>query len=133
MDFVNSALLIDVTRNGLTGEILHSHSHSSSPLPLRYRSRRVRRTRLQAALLSRLPGGIIQLNKRLVSLRDIGDDGAELGFGDGTVTRADLVVGGDGIRSVSFLLPLHDHHLLLSSLIRLFFFPNEMDAHSHDR
>lgn len=46
-----------------------------------------------------MPDGIIKLNKRLSSLENI-DFGVKLRFEDETETMADLVVGGDGIRSV---------------------------------
>lgn len=90
-------------RNGLNGEIINSRSSAESTLPLKYRSRRVRRTRLQSALLARVPEGVIQLNKELLSLEDVKDGGLRLIFKDGTETTADLVLGGDGIRSVRFV------------------------------
>lgn len=86
-------------RNGLSGEIKRVKPVPSS-VPLKYRSRRVRRTRLQAALISKVPPGIIQLNKKLVSVQDVGTQGVHLTFEDGTKTNADLLIGGDGIRSV---------------------------------
>ena len=66
----------------------------------RYRGQRVRRTRLQAALIAKVPKGVIQLRKRLVSLDNLEEGGVRLRFEDGEETVADLVVGGDGIRSV---------------------------------
>jgi salicylate hydroxylase len=63
----------------------------------------VRRTRLQAALIAKVPEGVIKLRKRLVSLSDLGTEGVRLVFEDGEEVVADLVVGGDGIRSVCFL------------------------------
>ncbi|PVH73793.1 putative FAD-binding monooxygenase [Cadophora sp. DSE1049] len=83
--------------NGVTGEVLKS-TGKQKPLE-RYQPQRVRRTRLQAALKSVVPEGIIKLNMRLSSL-EILDVGVKLTFDDGTETFADLVVGGDGIRSV---------------------------------
>ncbi len=65
-----------------------------------YRGQRVRRTRLQAALVAKVPDGIIKLRKRLVSLSNLQEGGARLLFEDGEEVVADLVVGGDGIRSV---------------------------------
>lgn len=44
---------------------------------------------------------MIRLSKKLERAVDLGDDGVELVFGDGTSEIADLVVGADGIRSVS--------------------------------
>jgi salicylate hydroxylase len=64
----------------------------------------VRRTRLQAALIAKVPEGVIKLRKRLTSLNDLGSEGVRLVFEDGEDVVADLVVGGDGIRSVCFLI-----------------------------
>ena len=86
-----------VSRNGVTGDIIKT-TGKRKPLE-RYQPARVRRTRLQAALKSVVPDGIVQLNKRLSSLENI-DSGVKLRFEDGTETTADVVVGGDGIRSV---------------------------------
>jgi salicylate hydroxylase len=63
----------------------------------------VRRTRLQAALIAKVPEGVIKLRKRLISLSNIDGGGVHLFFEDGEEVVADLVVGGDGIRSVCFL------------------------------
>ena len=68
-----------------------------------YRGQRVRRTRLQAALIAKVPEGAIKLRKRLVSLINIDEGGAHLAFEGGEEVIADLVIGGDGIRSVCFL------------------------------
>ncbi|KAJ9609973.1 hypothetical protein H2200_006303 [Cladophialophora chaetospira] len=87
-------------RNGLTGEIVGRTGPGPVGLEVRYQARRVRRTRLQSSLMGRVPRGVIQLNKRLKGMEDLGDEGVRLRFEDGTETIADLVVGGDGIRSV---------------------------------
>jgi len=63
----------------------------------------VRRTRLQAALIAKVLTGVIKLRKRLVSLANIEEGGVNLVFEDGEEVVADLVIGGDGIRSVRFL------------------------------
>lgn len=90
-------------RNGLTGEVVGGTGPVG--LPLRYQPRRVRRTRLQSALKAEVKPGVIQLNKKLVSLQDLGDEeGVKLTFEDDTAFVADLVVGADGIRSVSCAL-----------------------------
>ena len=87
-----------IFRNGLNGELVKRNNPSS--LPIHYQPHRVRRTRLQSALKAKVPEGIIRLNKRLSSLEDLEGDGVRLHFEDGTETIADLVIGGDGIRSV---------------------------------
>ncbi|KIV81073.1 hypothetical protein PV11_08523 [Exophiala sideris] len=87
-----------IHRNGLTGEKVGGTSVAN--LPIKYQPRRVRRTRLQSALISKVPPGVIQLNKKLASLEDLDTEGVRLTFQDGTIHTADLVVGADGIRSV---------------------------------
>ncbi len=86
-------------RNGLTGDVLKTKNPSN--LPFKYQPQRVRRTRLQSALKSTVPEGIIKLNKRLSTLENLGSS-VKLTFEDREETVADLVVGGDGIRSVCF-------------------------------
>lgn len=76
---------------------------ASNALP-QYRGQRVRRTRLQKELIAKVPQGIIQFKKRLLSLENLEEGGVLLQFEDGEETVADLVVGGDGIRSVRTLL-----------------------------
>jgi len=84
------------SRNGYTGEIVLPEPGT----PRKRGPTRVRRARLQAALAAQVPQGIIKFNKKLVSLQDLEDGGVTLEFADGTNTTADLVVGGDGVRSV---------------------------------
>jgi salicylate hydroxylase len=85
-------------RNGLTGELLKTTGQGK--YPVKYHSQRVRRTRLQSALKAKVPEGIIKLKKRLSTLENLGAEGVKLIFDDGTEATADLVVGGDGVRSV---------------------------------
>lgn len=59
---------------------------------------------LQDALKSRVPLQRIQLKKRLVDLVQQPEGGVMLLFEDGTTAYADLVIGADGIRSVSMLV-----------------------------
>lgn len=61
---------------------------------------RTQRTKLQSALLAHVPPGVIRLSKKLEKITDLGQNGIELRFADGTSETADLVVGADGIRSV---------------------------------
>jgi salicylate hydroxylase len=84
------------SRNGYTGEIVLPEPG----IPRKRGPTRVRRARLQAALAAQVSQGVIKFNKKLVSLQDLEDGGVTLEFADGTNTTADLVVGGDGVRSV---------------------------------
>lgn len=61
---------------------------------------RARRTRLQSALLSRVPEGLIQFDKKVVSLENLSGQGVRLVFQDQTEAIADIVVGADGLHSV---------------------------------
>ena len=96
----SSVYRLSTRSNGLTGEALREQK-STSVAP-KYRGQRVRRTRLQAALIRQVPEGAIKLRKRLVSLENRNEGGVRLLFEDGEEVVADLVVGGDGIRSVWF-------------------------------
>lgn len=78
-----------------------------SPFPKEYQALRVKRTRLQKSLLDAVPKGIIQLNKRLVSMEDLDDGGVCIQFEDSKEETVDLVVGADGIRSVYSLAIPH--------------------------
>lgn len=85
--------------NGRSGEELHRREKpktSSGHTPVR-----TQRTKLQSALLSQIDSANILLSKKLLNLVDRGAAGVELQFKDGYSTIADLVVGADGIRSVS--------------------------------
>lgn len=93
-------------RDGVTGEMLYEYPPYLGEW--RYHDTRVRRTVLQDALKSAVPPHIIQLKKRLVAVVQRLEGGAELHFEDGTFAYADLVIGADGIRSVStFLLIIY--------------------------
>ncbi|EEA19988.1 conserved hypothetical protein [Talaromyces marneffei ATCC 18224] len=70
-----------------------------------------RRTQLQGALINQVPAGIIQLRKELVLIENVPEGGANLNFSDGTEAFADLVVGGDGIRSVVRQTAFPDHNI----------------------
>jgi len=93
--------LMHAGRNGLNGTPLKEQSFVA--VVPKYRGQRVRRTRLQAALKAKVPEGVIKLRKRLVSLENLDGEGTRLVFEDGEEVIADLVIGGDGIRSVRVL------------------------------
>ncbi|KAJ0415081.1 hypothetical protein BJY00DRAFT_305133 [Aspergillus carlsbadensis] len=99
-------------RNGRTGVVVPVKERKEKEEDPRFASIRARRTRLQAALLAQVPAGVIQFGKKLVEIRDLGQgQGVALRFLDGTETRADFVVGADGIRSIVRRALFPEHHL----------------------
>jgi salicylate hydroxylase len=86
--------------NGQTGEEVHRLERALETETKKRPNIRTQRTKLQSALLAHVKPGVIHLSKKLVLLSDLGADGVELRFQDGTVALADVVVGADGIRSV---------------------------------
>lgn len=83
----------------MTGEVLYQYPPYVGEA--RYHDTRVRRTVLQDALKSRVPSNVIRLQKRLVDVITQPDGGVTALFEDGTSAYADLIIGADGIRSVS--------------------------------
>ncbi|KAF1851266.1 FAD/NAD(P)-binding domain-containing protein, partial [Cucurbitaria berberidis CBS 394.84] len=85
-------------RNGRSGTELHRREKPRDDS--RRPPTRTQRTKLQSALLAHINPGVIQLSKQLTRIMDLGKEGVELHFKDGSSAVADLVVGADGIRSV---------------------------------
>ncbi|KAL3462381.1 hypothetical protein BJX64DRAFT_288501 [Aspergillus heterothallicus] len=105
-------------RNGRTGEAVVLDSADSAALAdktaqedLKFAGIRARRTRLQRTLLEQIPQGVIEYGKKVVGVRDLGEEGVELVFLDGETARVDVVVGADGIRSIVRRTIFPDHHL----------------------
>lgn len=67
-----------------------------------HRTARFHRAHLHGALLSHVPKENVKLGKKISSINTEGK-GVDLGFEDGSTATADLVIGADGIRSVSHL------------------------------
>ncbi|KAJ5568686.1 FAD-binding monooxygenase [Penicillium hetheringtonii] len=95
-------------RNAYTGKIIDVIEHPSTN---QRGAIRARRTRLQQALLAKVPDGIIQYNKKLVCLENLPGDGVRLVFQDDTEVFADIVVGADGIHSIVRRSLFPDHTL----------------------
>lgn len=89
-------------RNGYTGETVLKQPWPENAQEDKRGAIRARRTRLQSGLLEKVVPGTIQFSKKLVALENLGENGALLRFEDGTEATADLVVGAEGIRSVSW-------------------------------
>ncbi|WVF67004.1 hypothetical protein IAT40_001747 [Kwoniella sp. CBS 6097] len=96
-------------RNGITGELLARKYQKVNPdAPPRSR---IERYKLQRALLSQIPEGLIQLSKRLSRIKEDAK-GTTLSFEDGTNAGPfDLVIGADGLRSVVRQHSFPDHKL----------------------
>lgn len=85
-------------------------------LPKDHRAIRTERTTLQKSLVQELPADIpVQAKKRLVKYEDTAEGALTLFFEDGTTTEVDLLIGADGLRSVSILLLL-SHRISLPLL-----------------
>ncbi|OQD62555.1 hypothetical protein PENPOL_c012G08521 [Penicillium polonicum] len=87
-------------RNAYTGKVLNVTQHPENSAADSRGAIRARRTRLQSALLSRVPDGLIQFDKKVVSLENLSGQGVRLVFQDQTEAIADIVVGADGLHSV---------------------------------
>ncbi|KAJ5995564.1 FAD-binding monooxygenase [Penicillium waksmanii] len=98
-------------QNAYTGKVLSVVEHPENSAVDQRGAIRARRTRLQQALLARVPEGIIKYSKKLVHLDDLPDEGVRLTFADGTEVRADIVVGADGIHSAVRKSLFPDHKL----------------------
>ncbi|KAJ5594771.1 uncharacterized protein N7459_000979 [Penicillium hispanicum] len=99
-------------RNAYTGKILSITPHPENSASDDRGAIRARRTRLQSALLARVPEGVIQFNKKVIALENLpGDDGVQLVFHDQTKVTADIVVGADGIHSIVRRVLFPEHQL----------------------
>jgi len=95
-----------------------------------HQTARYHRAHLHQALLENLPRNIIRLRKKLVSTKVDPQEGVTLEFEDGTIATADILLGADGLHSVSFWF----HSGLESPLVFLDYFPltesRESEHHS---
>lgn len=87
-------------RNGRTGELLEQSFHPPETPPSQI-SCRLRRAKLQAALLKEVDKSRIQTSMRLVNIEKLPNGKIELRFDNGNIDQVDLLIGADGIRSVS--------------------------------
>ena len=87
-------------RNAYTGKLLSIVEHPENSDAHHRGAIRARRTRLQSALLAKVPEGVIQYSKKLVLLENMPGRGVRLVFEDLTEVIADIVVGADGLHSV---------------------------------
>lgn len=89
-----------VYRHWKTNDILGLDYHKDVNEYL-HRTARYYRPHLHTALLEHVPRGIIHLGKKFVAAH-IDAEGVTLQFENKTTARADILVGADGLRSVSY-------------------------------
>lgn len=89
-----------IYRHWKTNEIIGEDFYKNVSEELHYTAR-FHRGHLQQALLKHIPRDTIHLKKKLVSATATAQDGVKMEFQDGSVATADLLIGADGINSVS--------------------------------
>jgi salicylate hydroxylase len=89
-----------IYRHWKTNEIIGEDFYENVSEPLHYTAR-FHRGHLQQALLKHIPRDIIHLKKKLVSATADPRVGVKIQFRDGNTATADILIGADGIRSVS--------------------------------
>jgi len=87
-------------RHWKTNELIGEDFYENVSEPLHYTAR-FHRGHLQQALLRHIPRNIIHLKKKLVSATVDPQDGVMMHFQDGSTATSDILIGADGIRSVS--------------------------------
>ena len=92
-------------RHWKSGEILVKDFHTATVTQRNHHTTRFYRPHLLDALAENLPQDILHFHKRLLNV-EVRPEGASLDFEDGERFEADLVVGADGIKSVSHCRPL---------------------------
>lgn len=111
-----------VYRHWLTGEII-GHDEVQGEVEEKHRTARFHRANLQRALVEALPRTVeLCLGKRLESLEMGADDkpedeGVKVSFSDGSVVKADLLVGADGIHSRIRKQFAPDHELRWTGMV----------------
>lgn len=92
-------LTVDSPSHWKTDQVISVDTHTDVPDP-RHHTTRFHRGHLHAALLEHVPRNIIHLNKR-VKRAEATHDGVYLHFEDGSSAHGHVLIGADGIRSVS--------------------------------
>lgn len=89
-----------IYRHWKTNEIIGKDLHENVTEHLHHTAR-YHRGHLHQALLGNVPSDIVHLGKKLVSTTADPNDGVILKFQDGTTASADILLGADGLHSVS--------------------------------
>ncbi len=97
-----------------TNEVIGHDTHENVTEHL-HRTARYHRGHLHQALAENVPSGIIHLGKKPVAIDIDPGQGVTLKFQDGSTATADLLLGADGLRSVSLIFNflLRYYHLLI--------------------
>lgn len=90
-------------RHWETNELIGEDFYENVSEPLHYTAR-FHRGHLQQALLRHVPRDIIHLKKKFASATVDPEQGVTISFQDGSTATADILIGADGIRSVSHFL-----------------------------
>lgn len=98
---------MEVCSHWKTSRIVSYDSFVNVPLR-RHQTARFHRAHLHQALLKHVPRDIIHLGKKVVRA-EVRDERVVVFFADGTSAEGDVLIGADGIRSVStYITPYLD-------------------------
>ncbi|KAF4468693.1 Monooxygenase FAD-binding [Fusarium albosuccineum] len=88
-----------IYRHWKTGEIIDHDEHHDVKNPKHFTTR-YHRAHLHRALYENLPNNIVHFGKKLIDVSTDPEEGVTLSFQDGTVAKADICIGSDGVHSV---------------------------------
>lgn len=89
----------DSNRHWKTDQVISVDTHTNVPDPCHHTTR-FHRGHLHSALLKHVNSQSIHLNKK-ATRAEASEDGISLHFDDGSSAHGDILIGADGIRSVS--------------------------------
>lgn len=89
------------SRNGRTGHLLRMTGETRDIIPPHQEACRIHRAKLQNALLRGINRVNIRVGKKLTKVSRLPSGKLSIAFQDGQVDEVDLLIGADGLRSVS--------------------------------
>jgi len=89
-----------------------------------HQTARYHRGHLHAALAKHVPSEIIHLRKQIIDVEVDPSQGVSLKFKDGSTATADILLGADGLHSVSLLSPRQAQKLRCAKGVRQLFVPD---------
>ncbi|KAI8649933.1 hypothetical protein NCS56_01444600 [Fusarium sp. Ph1] len=87
-----------IYRHWKTGEII-DHDEHHNVKDKRHFTTRYHRAHLNKALYENLPSEIVHFGKKLTNIKADAREGVTLSFEDGTIAKADICIGSDGVHS----------------------------------